>query len=339
MSLMARDAAETPEAARRQLETTADRIAELGAKLRATPPTAIITCARGSSDHAATYGKYVIETTLGRVVAPVGPSIASVYGRDLEAIAGALFIVVSQSGRSPDLLRLSASARARGAFVVGLINEQSAPLAASCDLVIPLCAGLERSVAATKSFLLAGLAFARLAAAWSNDQRLIDELARAPEAFASAGALAWSPLLAPLASASSLFVTGRGTGLGIAYELALKLKETAGIHAEGFSIAELRHGPIALVGPKFPVIALAQDDATRTTTLASIAELVRLGATVWSTLDVGGAIRLPTPADMPAVLAPLCHAMSFYVAAPELATARGVDADSPRHLRKVTETL
>ncbi|MBA3541197.1 MAG: SIS domain-containing protein, partial [Deltaproteobacteria bacterium] len=168
-SRLAREAAEAASGARRQLADCQGRITELARRLHARPPALVVTCARGSSDHAATYGKYLIETTVGQLVASVGPSVASLYGRPLIGFEGALFIVVSQSGRSPDLIELTSAARAGGALVVGMLNDEAAPLAAHCDVVIPLCGGEERSVAATKSFLLSGLAFLQLAAAWSDD--------------------------------------------------------------------------------------------------------------------------------------------------------------------------
>src|SRR5690606_10567976 len=150
--------------ARRQLATGGPLLGELAAHLRATPPPLVVTVARGSSDHAATYGKYVLETTVGRLVASVGPSVASMYRTVPGGLAGALVIAVSQSGRSPDVLELTAAARRAGALVVAFVNDETSPLARSCDLVVPLCAGEETAVAATKSFLLAGLAFLQLAA-------------------------------------------------------------------------------------------------------------------------------------------------------------------------------
>lgn len=331
---MAREAAEAASGARRQIATCSDRFAELAERLRARPPAVIVTCARGSSDHAATYGKYLLETTVGRVVASVGPSIASTYGR-VPVMDGALFLAISQSGQSPDLLRLTAAARAAGALVVAIVNDTSSPLAEKAELVLPLCAGVETSVAATKSFLLAGVAFLQLAAAWTEAADLQAAVAAAPDALAAAAALDWLPGLAELATATDLFVIARGIGLGAAHEVALKLKETCRLHAEAFSAAELRHGPIALVGPGFPVIALAQDDPTLDATREAITQLVGLGATVRSTLDGS----LPEVPGVPAALAPLCQVQSFYLAVPKLAAARGHDADAPSHLRKVTVTV
>lgn len=330
---MAREAAEAADGARRQIATCAERFGELAARLRARPPSVIVTCARGSSDHAATYGKYLLETTVGRVVASVGPSIASTYGR-IPLLDGALFLAISQSGRSPDLIRLTEAARAAGALVVAIVNDDSSPLAAQSEIVLPLCAGAETSVAATKSFLLTGVAFLQLAAAWADDPHLRAAVTQAPDALAAAAALDWSAGLDHLRAATSAFVVARGVGLGAAHEIALKLKETCRLHAESFSVAELRHGPIALVTGGFPIVALTQDDPTVTLTRDSITELSRLGANVRSTLDA-----LPQVPDVPAVLAPLCQVQSFYLAVPQLAAARGHDADAPAHLRKVTETV
>ncbi len=331
---MAREAAEAAAGARRQIATYSDRFAQLADRLRARPPAVIVTCARGSSDHAATYGKYLLETTVGRVVASVGPSIASTYGR-VPVLDGALFLAISQSGQSPDLLRLTAAARTAGALVVAIVNDTSSPLAASAEIVLPLCAGVETSVAATKSFLLSGVALLQLAAAWTEQRDLQAAVAAAPDALAAAAQLDWMPGLADLASATNLFVIARGIGLGAAQEVALKLKETCRLHAEAFSAAELRHGPIALVGPGFPIVALAQDDSTLPVTREAITQLAALGASVRSTLDGS----LPEVPGIPAVLAPLCQVQTFYLAAPKLAAARGHDADAPSQLRKVTETV
>lgn len=328
MSRIALEARETAGAARRQLVTCAPVLAEIARRLRRQPPSFVITCARGSSDHAATYGKYVLETTAGRLVASVGPSVVSMYQPRTFVPSNALFVAVSQSGKSPDVLRLTEAAKQAGAFVVGIINDESSPLAARCDVVLPLCAGEERAVAATKSFLLSGLAFLQLAAAWTGDPSLVDAVTRAPDALEAACEVAWD--LLPLASARSLYVVGRGVGLGAAQEVALKLKETCGLHAEAFSSAEILHGPIALVGPGFPIVAIEQADQTATATADVLAQLASLGATV---------LRGPFLPDMPSLLEPLCHVQSLYLGLPALAAARGLDADAPPHLKKVTETL
>jgi glucosamine--fructose-6-phosphate aminotransferase (isomerizing) len=324
---MAREAAQAAAAARRQIDRCADGFARLGERLRRQPPRFVVTCARGSSDHAASYGKYLIETELGRAVASMGPSIASVYRRGPLELRDCLFIAVSQSGRSPDVLRLTEAARTGGALVVGFVNDEAAPLGALCDVALPLCAGAETSVAATKSFLLSGLAFLQLVAHWSGDAVLAAAVAELPDALDAASRLDWWPALAPLATATSLYVLGRGTGLGAALEIALKLKETCRLHAEAFSSAEVLHGPMALVRPGFPVVGVVQDDETASSTREVFAQLAAIGAVVHM-----------HAAHEAAQLAPLCQVLSFYLGLPALAAARGLDADAPAHLHKVTET-
>jgi len=338
-SAMAREAAQAAASAHRQIARCAEGFAELGERLRRRPPRFVVTCARGSSDHAASYGKYLIETELGRAVASIGPSIASVYRRGPLALGGCLFVAVSQSGRSPDLLRLTEAARAGGALVVGFINDEGAPLAELCDVALPLCAGAETSVAATKSFLLSGLAFLQLVAHWSGDPALADAAAALPDALDAASRLDWWPSLAPLARATSLYAIGRGTGLGAALEIALKLKETCRLHAEAFSAAEVLHGPLVLVDRGFPILAVGQEDDSAATTRGVVARLIALGADVRSTLEVPGAVRLPTLPTAPPAIAPLCQVQSFYLAVHRLAAARDLDPDAPAHLRKVTETV
>jgi glucosamine--fructose-6-phosphate aminotransferase (isomerizing) len=320
---IADEARQATDGARRQLVDARPALVELARRVRAQPPKLVVTAARGSSDHAATYGKYLLETATGCVVASGAPSLASIYARPL-ALADALVIAVSQSGRTPDVLALATAARRAGALVVAIVNDPSSPLAAAAEIVIPVCAGEERAIAATKSFLLSCFAFLQLAALWSEDAALADAVARAPDALAGAT----EAPLAPLAAASSMYVVARGLGFGAALEIALKLKETCRLHAEAFSTAEVQHGPIALVTPGFPVLALVQDDATAPSTRDTLARLASLGASVIE----------PPVAAVPAVLQPLVATQSCYLGLPALAAARGLDADAPPHLRKITET-
>jgi glucosamine--fructose-6-phosphate aminotransferase (isomerizing) len=361
-SLMAREAAEAPAAVARQAASPG--FAALAARLRARPPRFAVTCARGSSDHASGYGKYLIEHVLGLPVASVGPSIASVYGRRL-ALADSVFFAVSQSGGSPDLRHLTQAAREAGALVVGLINARDSPLAAVCDLVLDLHAGPEHSVAATKSCLAAMAAFLHIVAAWSGEAHLAAQVAALPAALTAAAGCDWLPALAGIAEppgigapslnaaslgapslnapslgAPSLYVIGRGPGLAAAQEMALKCKEVARLHAEAFSAAEVAHGPMALVGPGFPVIALAQDDASQAHTREVAARMAALGAGVrLAGAPLPGVADLPMPPGLPAESAPLAALQAFYPAIERIARARGLDPDRPPHLRKVTQTL
>lgn len=337
-SALAREAAEAPEAASRQIARHAKAFAELGARLRKTPPRFVVTCARGSSDHAASYGKYLIESFVGKAVASIGPSVSTLYGAHLD-LSDSLFIAVSQSGRSPDLLHAAEKARPTGALMVGFVNDETSPLASLCDITLPLTAGPEISVAATKSYLLSALAFLSLTAHWSQSAELLAAVEALPAALDAARALDWRPALQTLRLARGLFCIGRGCGLGAAQEMALKFKETCRMHGEAFSAAEVFHGPLGLVGPDFPVIALGQEDAAASVTREAVARIAGLGALVWSALDVPGTCRLPTVPKVSPVIAPICEMQSFYVALPELIAARGMPADTPANLKKVTETL
>ncbi len=334
-TLMFREAAETAQVVRRQFAANAATVARLAEELRREPPPFIATCARGSSDHAATYAKYVFETQLGFVTASVSPSVGSVYEAK-QRMRGALFLVISQSGKSPDLLRNAEAARAAGARVVALVNVEDSPLAALADIVLPLHAGAERSVAATKSYLASLAAVLQLAASWKDEAPLLDALPRLPEALQAAWEQDWSPLIGGLVDARNLFVLGRGLGLGAAQEAALKFKETCGLHAEAYSSAEVKHGPMALVGPGFPVLAFAQPDETGAGTLALAEEFRARGAQVWVASERGDLPLAPPPHP---ACAPLLAIQSFYRAINALALRRGHNPDVPPHLNKVTETV
>jgi glutamine---fructose-6-phosphate transaminase (isomerizing) len=332
------EAASASDAVRAQLRHDAAAIAAIGAQLRRLAPRAVITCARGSSDHAATYAKYLIETRAGVLTASAAPSVSSVYGVSQD-LRGCLFIALSQSGRSPDLLAAVAAAKAAGATILALCNSPGAPLIAAADLVIELRAGVETSVAATKSFLATLAALIRLVAAWRQDAELESSLDALPAQMDRSWALDWSAALAPLESAAHLYVVGRGLGLGAAQETALKCKETCGLHAEAFSSAELRHGPYALLGEGFPALLLAQPDATQPGVAALGAELARRGVpVVIAGAHSDGAVMLPT---VPAIaeIAPLLLVQSAYRLIAALALRRGFDPDHPPHLRKITETM
>jgi glutamine---fructose-6-phosphate transaminase (isomerizing) len=337
---MALEAAEAPERVQAQLDRSAGLYESLARSLERTPPRAVVTCARGSSDHAATFLRYLVETELGLLTASISPSISSVYGVEQD-LGGCLFVAISQSGCSPDLLSTATSARASGATVLALVNAPESPLAALAHHAIPLYAGPESSIAATKSYLCALAAALQLVARWSGNQELQRAVARAPEDMTAAWRLDWSgALIELLAGVEHAYVLGRGLGLGTAFEAALKLKETCALHAEGLSGAEVSHGPITLVGDNMPVLLLCQPDATLAGMESLAQELIASGVPV---RVAGGHAtdprhRLPVVESHPAV-APLLTAQSFYRAAAALALARGLDPDRPPRLKKVTRTL
>ena len=335
---MSREAAAAPAAVRTQLAANRDAVEELGKALRLYAPRAVVTCARGSSDNAATYARYLIETRTGLLASSAAPSVSSIYASKAN-LRSVLFLAISQSGASPDLLAAAEAARAAGALVVALVNAEDSPLARAASYTLPLRAGTEASVAATKSYVASLTAILQLVASWTEDGELEKALALAPGQLERAWQLDWGAAIEPLRMASSLFVVGRGLGLGIAQEAALKLKEACGLHAEAFSSAELRHGPIALVGRGFPVLAFAQADETRPGVEALARELAGVGARVLlAGSEIPGAITLPAIRAHPAI-EPLLLIQSFYRFADALAGARGRDPDRPPHLNKVTETV
>jgi glutamine---fructose-6-phosphate transaminase (isomerizing) len=335
---MYREAAEAPQVVREQLRSNAARLARLAEQLRQTPPRAVVTLARGSSDHAATFARYLIETRLGLLTSSAAPSVSSVYEAQPD-LAGTLVLAISQSGASPDLLSSVSHARAAGARIVALVNAQGSPLAQLADDLIPLGAGIEKSVAATKSYIASLSAIVQLIALWSRDAELAAALERSPELLAHAWELDWSAAVTHLAPATNLYAIGRGPGLAIAQEAALKFKETCGLHAEAVSAAELRHGPIALVRPGFPLLVFAQHDESCAGVAELAGELAAQGADVLlAGAQAARATLLPTQTAHP-VIEPLLHVQSFYRMASALALMRGRDPDRPPYLSKVTETL
>ncbi|MGZ2411094.1 glutamine---fructose-6-phosphate transaminase (isomerizing) [Sphingomonas sp. F9_3S_D5_B_2] len=333
---MFREAAEAAAAVARQ-QRDAEALHRIGAALRERSPPVVITCARGSSDHAATFAKYAIETRIGVPVASAAPSVASVYASRLRA-EGAVCIAISQSGRSPDLLETVSSLKSAGAWVLALVNHSASPLGDLADEIIDLAAGPERSVAATKSFITSLSAIARVVAEWADDDALRNDLHGLPALLTRAWDLEWPALVDELANARDLYVLGRGVGFAIAQEAALKFKETSQLHAEPFSTAELRHGPMALVRAGFPALIFSQSDDTLATVEETARALAQRGARVFlAGAQAEGATTLPTIACTP-LLEPILQIASFYRAANALALARGLDPDSPPHLAKVTET-
>jgi glucosamine--fructose-6-phosphate aminotransferase (isomerizing) len=336
---MARETAEAAAAVERQFRENRAAFDTLGKRLAARPPRLVATCARGSSDNAAFYLKYLVEIALGLPCCSIGASVVSVYDAPLK-LDDALFVTVSQSGRSPDVVALQAAARRAGAFTVALVNDASSPVANEADLCLPLHAGPETSVAATKSFVASLAAAARIVSAWAGDADWAAATRRLPEALAAANGVRWDGAPEVMAEAGSLYVLGRGPSYPIALEAALKLKETCAIHAEAYSAAEVMHGPLELVGEDFPVLVFSPQDRARPGMVEAIAKLRAAGATVLA-VEPGApeAGRLPYADPGHPYLEPVTMVQSFYRCAEETARLRGRNPDRPLMLRKVTETV
>jgi glucosamine--fructose-6-phosphate aminotransferase (isomerizing) len=335
---MRREALQTPAAVAHALTQDAEAYAAVAAALRQQPPRALLTLARGSSDHAAAYCAYLVMARLGQLVASLPMSLLTLQPPRLQA-EGLLALAFSQSGQSPDLVEPTRWLRSRGAGTLAFVNDAASPLAQAVQWLLPLHAGAETSVAATKSYIAQLLAGARLVAAWEDASPLAAALPALPDALARAAALDWTAALPLLQSAERLYVLGRGTGLAVALEAALKFKETCGIQAEAFSGAEVRHGPMALVGAGYPVLVLAPRGPAQAGLLALAAELQSRGAHVLLAAPAGTpGMQLPLQPAPHEDLDALCVAQSFYPMVEALARARGRDPDAPAHLAKVTLT-
>lgn len=335
---MTADLRAAPEAVKRQEQVLSDSLTPLVARLERKPPQVVVTCARGSSAHAATFGKHLIERYLGIPVAAAAPNIASIYRQRLR-LADQLFIAISQSGKSGDLVEQAIAARASGAATACLTNDTGSELAQACEFVLAMAAGPELSIPATKTFIASLSALARLTALWAENEALASALTRLPDRLAAASELDWSRLVESLTGADSLVTIGRGPTLAIAREAALKLKETSNLHAEAFSAAEFLHGPVALVSSQYPILMFTPTDAAAAGMRQLADDLRAKGAALFATeSDDATPHRLAALApDHPETDA-ICLIQSFYSMVVRLALARGTNADKPRHLRKITRT-
>jgi glucosamine--fructose-6-phosphate aminotransferase (isomerizing) len=343
---------ETPRAVERLLREEATAIGSVAAATR--DPRWITFVARGTSDHAATYLRYLVETRAGIPAGLAAPSVVTVYGGRIRW-AGGLVIAVSQSGRSPDLIAVLDDARRAGAATIALVNDAASPLAAAAGHVIDVRAGQERSVAATKSYVAQLAAGAALTAAWVDAEDLRAGLDRLPDVLAGSIAAAAevihddSPIVAEFAASERSIVIGRGFDYATALETALKLKETGRLFAEGYSTADFSHGPVVLSGADVPVLVIRPGGAMGPFVDEGILAARAAGSRPWivvgaePTGPVAGAdperlIRLPLPVDLPEALAPLATILPGQLLAEAVSRRRGYDPDAPPGLRKVTLT-
>ena len=299
-------------------------------------PRIIVFCGRGSSGHIGVYLRYLFEARLGLLGSAAAPSVVTAYQRPPD-MRGALFVVVSQSGRSPDLVDATRMARKFGALTLAIVNDENSPAAAASELVLPIGAGTEYAVAATKTVVLSMIAGAQLVAALARDDDLNDSLRHLPLRLSDALACDWSAWADCAASAPAAFVVGRGYGLGCVREIALKVAEILRVPALGYSAAELRHGPRASISPATPVLVLRQNDQAAATVDDLVRDLDDAGERVFT---AGGAVgTLPWIGDGHPVCDPVLMLIPAYRAIEEAARRRGFDPDNPPYLSKVTRTL
>jgi glucosamine--fructose-6-phosphate aminotransferase (isomerizing) len=343
---MRREIEEAPAVVARLLEEGGDELDAAAAAIRRMAPSWVSIVARGTSDHAGIHLRYLVETELGLPTGLAAPSVTTVYGGRI-AWRGGLVVAVSQSGRSPDLIAVIEAARAGGALTVAIANDPTSPLGGAAELVIDCRAGEERSVAATKSYVAQLAAGAALVARLASTPHLANGLGRLPAELSAALVASTAAIdddaeiVAEFAAAERALVVSRGYDHATALELALKLKETSRLFAEGYSTADLSHGPIVLSGPGVPVLVVRPDGRMAADADAATTALERVGEQPWvvggRTLSAGRR-AIPLPIDLLESLAPLAHVLPGQLLAEAVARRRGYDPDAPPGLSKVTLT-
>ncbi len=349
-TLMAAEIRETPDLVRAELRDARAAHADAAAVMLAARPAWISLVARGTSDHAATYGRYLLEATLGIPASMAAPSLTTVYGAARDWRHGVV-IAVSQSGRGPDVVEVVDAARRGGAVTIAITNDAASPLAAAAGLVVPCLAGVERAVAATKTYVAELVALAALAAALEPRSPLAEALDRLPDVLdrCLTRSISWvrtSGVVEELSRTDRCLVTSRGYNLPTALEAALKLKETAAIFAEGYSTADLLHGPVALAAPEIPLLVVRPDGPMGRRIDDSVARAADAGSSVWMiggrevmpTASVEGSVALSLPIDLPEELTPPAFILPAQLIAEAVAVRRDRDPDAPSGLRKVTMT-
>jgi glutamine---fructose-6-phosphate transaminase (isomerizing) len=339
-----REIREQSEAVRRQLELGRGAAESVASTLRTRQPVAIIMAARGSSDNAARYAQYVFGAHNGKVVALATPSLFTLYQRP-PSMKSCAAIGISQSGRSPDVVSVLREARRLGIPAIAVTNELDSPLAAAADEVLPLHAGEERAVAATKTYTVQLTAMAMISAALEGNPQRWDELSALPSFIETAierGAQA-AGQCQRYRHADRFVVIGRGFNYGTAMEISLKIKETSYVVADPYSSADFRHGPSAVLDATLPVVLIAPSGRV----FNDVAELLdlceRRGSEVIAISDRESVLDRATsafrvPGGIPEWLSPMVTVISGQWLALELARALGLDPDRPRGLSKVTET-
>jgi glutamine---fructose-6-phosphate transaminase (isomerizing) len=320
-------------------------VALLGEILRAAPPRFILIAARGTSDNAAIYAKYLFSAINGVPVGLAMPSLTSLYQQTPD-LTGGLVIGISQSGQSPDILAVMEDARRQKVPTLAITNKPDSPMAQKADHTIFIDAGEERSVAASKTYTAQLLAIAMLSACWKDDAGLIDDLSGIREHVEAAlnehnavEALAWR-----WRAKARLVVIGRGFNLCTSHEIGLKIKELVYMLTQSYSAADFRHGPIAMLEVGFPILAVAIKGPTSTDMRAIVSEIQGCKAEIAlisndEQMIKGVELSVPLPPDLPEWLSPIVGVIPGQLLALNLALVKGLDPDKPRGLSKVTKTL
>ena len=355
-SAMLAEIHEIPGIVRRLLVDGADETARVAAAVRAARPGVIVIAARGTSDHAAVYARYLLESHLRLPVVLAAGSLATIYGRSMDW-RGALVLGISQSGTGPDVGAVLEAARRDGALTIAITNEPGSALARVAEHTLACRAGVERAVAATKTYVAELAVVATLVAELTRREpdatgddlagampTLPDVLARVVDA-SDAWLARDDTLVAALAGSDRALVVSRGYDYATALEIALKLKETGRIFAEGYSAADLLHGPLTLAEPDVPMLVFRPDGRMGRAIDGAIDRARGIGADPWIVggrdlgADSTGPHAVGLPVDLPEALTPLAFALPGQLVAEAVARRRGMDPDAPPGLTKITRTL
>lgn len=329
-TIMEKEAKESAKVIADQILVNEPLVVKVAEQLKIIEPKSVMIIGRGSSDHAGVFAKYLIEVELNIPTSSAALSISSVYGKTLK-LDSAIAIVISQSGRSPDILKQAEMAKAGGAYCIALVNDASSPLKDIVDVVIPLRAGKEIAVAATKSYLATLSALVHLISVWSNNTELRGSLNDLPSALEEVIKSPSQLSPADFFDVSNMVILSRGLGFAIAKEIALKLKEVCSIHAEAFSSAEFVHGPIALLEKGLTILNCVVKDESKQFHNEQIFEVMKRNARVLflehNTINIHPR------------LSPLLIVLRFYIDIADVSISRGLHPDTPKGLNKVTKTL
>lgn len=347
MTLMHKEACQTPAVVQKQWQEYGNILGKIIPAIQKFDPQFVLTVGRGSSDHAANFAKYLFETKLGLVTASSAPSINTLYKSKLN-LKNALVLAFSQSGQSSDIVEVISQANKAGALTLAFVNDVNSPLAKTAQLVVPLFAGEEKAVAATKSYIATLFAICSCVARMSQDKALLSKLAMLPEYMTEVISLDWSSASEHFSKCQNALVLGRGYSFPIALEAALKFKETCKIHAEAFSSAEVLHGPFALMEQDFSLMVFGQNDETLPGLVELLDKLKQLKTTTFLALpsdhctnQIANKVSfvLPTIPSLHPICDPLFEVLSFYLMVEHCAKLRGINPDQPDNIKKVTDTL
>jgi len=343
MSHFRDEVAEQPEAASRLLRQSRDTVAAIGARIRESRPRGFVIAARGSSDHAALYAKYLFGVRNRALVALAAPSLFTHYAKP-PRLEGQCVIGISQSGASPDVVSVLEEARRQGALTIAISNDAESPLGQAAEYVLTLGTGKERSVPASKTYTASLLALALISQAVDEDAEFATALSMVPRAMAKALELDsdLEKLVVPL-TGTRVIVLGRGFNFSTAEELALKLMETSYVMARAWSVADFEHGPIAVVDAGIPIVVVDGGGAVATSMVSIRDRVGAKGCPVVHLVDgkiaeVDPSTTVQIASGLPEELTPMSLAVLAQLLANRVAVARGFNPDSPREIHKVTRT-